>query len=114
MSKSTNKGSWSPEEDRGLIELIKKRGQNYAKIQEEMNNSRHYLDANQSLTDDEKTKVLFYASKYNRRWKEIAKLFPGRSELTIKNCFWTHQRVKGKVKNPINRMSIDYILNRRE
>lgn len=87
------------EEDQKLIELVEKYKDDWGKISSEMKNRSvrqckerylHYLSPNiikRDWTPEEDMLLLFNIQKYGKAWKKLEILFPGRTEIDIRNRF---------------------------
>jgi len=94
------KGSWTTEEDKTLMELIKIHGNKWCKISEVMKNrtgkqirDRYYnvLDMNinkDKFSEDEDKKVLKLYTKLGPNWTQMCKYLQGRTSQQIKNRFY--------------------------
>lgn len=94
--------TWSLQEDQYLIEQVKIHGLNWALISHNMGRSRtgkqirdRYLNklhpsiVNSKWTDYEDQQLLLLFRSHGRRWCEIAKYLPGRTEIMVKNRFYS-------------------------
>ena len=110
------KGHWTSQEDKLLIDWVKKNGpnkwtlcskmipgRNGKQCREHWNNS---LDPNLKKGEwsiEEDYLIYYFYSKYNGSWKKIAPLFDGRTENSIKNRFFSQLRKTASIySNPNN------------
>ena len=110
------KGHWTSQEDKLLIDWVKKNGpnkwtqcskmilgRNGKQCREHWNNS---LDPNLKKGEwsiEEDYLIYYFYSKYDGSWKKIAPLFDGRTENSIKNRFFSQLRKTASIySNPNN------------
>lgn len=95
-----HKKTYTPEEDRMLLELVGKYGEkNWSKIAELMPGRNrkqlrdHYINflkkmlCRKEFTLEEDRTILAVVKKYGHSWKRIADLLPGRTPIMIKNRY---------------------------
>lgn len=93
--------SWTKQEDDQLIQQVQIHGQNWGLISQNLGGSRsgkqirdRYLNklhpsiSNSKWSDDEDEKLLTLFKLHGRKWSEISKNLPGRSETMVKNRFY--------------------------
>ena len=99
------KGPWSEQEDKLLMEWVKKNGaKNWTKCseyvygrsgkqcREHWNNSLNPTLIKGNWTSEEDFLIMYFYKKYNGSWKKIINLFEGRTENSIKNRFFSQLR----------------------
>lgn len=103
--KRRTRKTWEPQEDRLLIELVEKHGLNWALISQDMGRARtgkqirdRYLNKlcpninkGQWLPSEDEALVQLF-KVHGRKWCEISKKLPGRTEVMVKNRFYTQFR----------------------
>ncbi|KCZ77344.1 hypothetical protein H311_01645 [Anncaliia algerae PRA109] len=107
---STKRLSWTVDEDQELIELMnthankswtfigKRHGTKTGKqCRERWQAHLRPGIVKTPLTKEEKIKILQMQRTMGNRWKQIAAEFPGRSDNTIKNFYYSHVHKKVKV-----------------
>ena len=105
------KGQWSLEEDKLLIEWVKKngtknweacgrfvQGRKGKQCREHWNNCLNPGLVKGEWTEEEDFLIMFFYEKCNGSWKKIVPLFNGRIENAIKNRFYSQLR-KHATKN---------------
>ena len=96
---------WSQPEDDKLIEEVKIHGRNWGLISQNMDRSRsgkqirdRYLNklepsiTQEKWSEEEERALLGLFKIYGRRWCEISKCLPGRTEIMVKNRFYSKFR----------------------
>lgn len=110
--------TWTKEEDERLIELIKLHGLNWALISERMGKSRsgkqirdrYWNNLNPTITrgkwtDEEDSKLFELFKIHGRKWCDISKNLPGRTESMVKNRF--HSKFKNYLDDDAKKTSRD-------
>lgn len=94
------KGSWTPEEDKKVLELVQKNGKKWTEISKQMPSRTgkqirdRYINSlepsiNKSrFTDEEDHKIISLLRKYGKVWSGIASELPGRTADMVKNRFY--------------------------
>jgi len=112
------KGVWKMEEDKYLLELVKKFGKNWSLLAKYMPSRTgkqirdRYLNSldphikKERFSSVEDKKIILLYSKYGKYWSKIAKYFMGRTGDMIKNRFYSS--IKKKL-NCLNLIQIKYI-----
>ena len=106
------KQKFTQSEDEKLQQLVKKYGQNDWKlIAEKMSNRtsrqcrerwKYYLQpslqqpANMEWTKEEDTLLIQKMNEFGTKWSQIAKFFPFRTDINVKNRFHRLQRLKNR------------------
>lgn len=109
LAPGLKKGKWSEIEDRSLIALIEKHGQNWTLLSECMKSRSskqcrerwmNHLNPKLKKTKwsaEEDAKLLELAALYPRKWAEMARGIPGRTENMAKCRYHTLVRRKAKL-----------------
>lgn len=109
LAPGLKKGKWSELEDRSLIALIQKHGQNWTLLSECMKSRSskqcrerwmNHLNPDLKKTKwsaEEDAKLLKLAALYPRKWAEMARGIPGRTENMAKCRYHTLVRRKAKM-----------------
>jgi hypothetical protein len=104
--KSTRRAWWTIEEDKLVLDLIGKMGENWALISSKMSNRTgkqvrdrylNHLRPNinrEQWSEDEDKKILDLMRKLGHKWKKISTLLPGRTENQVKTRYYKY--LKGK------------------
>lgn len=115
---------WTKEEDDLLKKVVKAHSNStWKEIAYELNNAnkkikktgkqcrerfRNYLDIsviNKTWTRDEKILFMLLHSVYGNRWGEIAKFYPNKNDLLMKNFFYSYMRkILKKIRNRANNL----------
>jgi len=121
----TRRGPWTPEEDKHLLNVISQHGgpENWVKISDMMQGrspkqcrERYHQNLKPSLihtpiTEDEGEVINQLVSTIGRRWAEIARRLPGRSDNAVKN-WWNggaNKRIRAtRQSNDRSRLRIDH------
>ena len=112
LAKKPLKQKFTQSEDQKLQQLVKKYGQNDWKlIAEKMHNRtsrqcrerwKYYIkpalqQPNQmEWTKEEDSLLIQKMSEYGRKWSQIAKFFPFRTDINVKNRYHRLQRIKSR------------------
>lgn len=100
--KDNRRQTWSPSEDQMILDLIQKYGKNWAQISRMIGGARsgrqirdRYLNIlnpkinKKQWTVQEDELLLKLYQQHGRKWVQIAKYIPGRSEVMVKNRFYS-------------------------
>lgn len=111
QKKSISHNKFHPDDDERLRSLVQEYGNDWRQISQQMGNRsarqcrdrwKNYLcpDVNNTPWTEEEDKLLDekYA-EYGRKWSQIAKFFPGRTDTNIKNRFTSHKTKMDKFGN---------------
>ena len=105
IRKSIIKGPWSKQEDKLLMDWVKKNGEKHwtkcseviigrsgKQCREHWNNSLNPNVKKGQWTSEEDFLIMYFYKKYEGSWKEIINLFQRRTENSIKNRFFSQLR----------------------